>query len=260
MENLFSVKDKVVLITGGNQNIGAGVAKGFAEAGAKVIIADVSEENSKTIRAYFDEKGYDYMWLKLDVSSPENVDQVMDAIMAKYGRLDVLFNNAGVRVNQTGLEHSPDKWDWLFDINVKGTMLCSQAAAKIMKQQGGGKIINTSSISAYRGMHMRTSYCASKGAINALTAACAVEWSQYGIYVNAVAWGGVNMDQIPVEEMPDGMKATVKLIPMMPMLNKDTAFGIVSFLASKASDGIAGQVIMCDGGWSIIGKPGDQYK
>ncbi len=251
MKNLFSLENKVVLVTGGNQNIGAEVAKGFAEAGAKVVIADISEEQSKTIRAYFDEQGYDYMWLKLDVSDPANVKAVMDAIVEKYGRLDVLFNNAGVRVNQTGLEHTAEKWDWLFDINVKGTMLCSQAAAEVMKKNGGGKIINTSSISAYRGQYMRTSYCASNG----LTAACAVEWSEFGVYVNAVAWGGVDMDNTPFDKMSDGMKSTVSMTPMMPLLNKDTAFGAVGFLASDASNGIAGQVIMVDGGWSIQGKP-----
>ena len=255
MENLFSVKDLVVFITGGDRNIGLAVARGFGAAGAKVIIGNTSCEKAIPVMEYLKKMGCDCLWVPLDVKDSGSVRRAFAAIKEKYGRLDVMFNNAGVRVNQTGLEHGEDEWDWIFDINVKGTMLCCQEAARMMKEQGGGKIINTSSISSVRGMKLRTSYCSTKGAVNAYTAAPAVEWAPYGIYVNAVAWGGVDIDNTPEEKMSEGMKSTLAMTPLGKLADENMLFGPVAFLASHASDGIMGQTIMVDGGWSITGKP-----
>lgn len=255
MQELFSVENKVVFITGGNVNIGMAVAKGFAKNGAKVVIGNTSREKAAEIISFMEEGGYDYLWVQVDVSDEEQVKAAFAAIMEKYGRIDVMFNNAAVRVGQMGLEHGADEWDWIFDINCKGTMLCSREAAKIMKEQGYGKIINTSSISSVRGMSNRTSYCATKGAVNGYTAACAVEWAQYGINVNAVAWGGVNVEETPYEEMGAGMKVTAEMTPSHHLADADNLYGAVAFLASAASDGMHGQVMYVDGGWSISGKP-----
>lgn len=255
MSELFSVKDKVVFITGGNHNIGKAVAKGFARDGAKVVIGNTSRERAEEIIRFMEDGGYDYLWLQVDVSDEAQVKEAFAKILEKYGRIDVLFNNAAVRVNQSGLEHEADKWDWIFDINVKGTMLCSREAANIMKEQGYGKIINTSSISSVRGMENRTSYCATKGAVNGYTAACAVEWARYGICVNAVAWGGVNVEEQPYETMSPGMQATVCMTPSHHLADGDNLYGAVAFLAADASNGMNGQVMYVDGGWSIAGKP-----
>lgn len=253
--DLFSVKDLVVFITGGDQNIGAAVAERFGDYGAKVVIGNTSEEKAKPVLQYLQSIGAEYLWVPLDVADSTSVKHAFEEIKKKFGRLDVMFNNAGVRVNQTGLEHGEAEWDWIFDVNMKGTMLCCQEAAKMMKEQGGGKIINTSSISSVRGMEMRTSYCATKGAVNAYTAAAAVEWSRYGIYVNAVAWGGVDIEETPLEEMSPGQKMSCAMTPLGKLATKDMLFGAVAFLASHASDGMMGQVMMVDGGWSIAGKP-----
>ena len=104
MKDLFSVKDKVVFITGGDQNIGMAVAKGFAENGAKVVIGNTSREKAEGIIRFMEEGGYDYLWVKTDISKEEEIKAAFDAIMEKYGRIDVLFNNAAVRVNQMGLD------------------------------------------------------------------------------------------------------------------------------------------------------------
>lgn len=252
---MFSVQGLVVVITGGNQNIGAEVAKRFAQDGAKLALCDVTEETSLDIRRWLDEGNYPYLWEKVDISKKDQVDAFMELVKERFDRIDVLFNNAAVRVGEAALEHSEDKWDWLFDINVKGTMLCCQAAALIMKEQGGGKIINTSSISAFRGQDQRSSYCASKAAVTGYTLCSAMEWAQYGIYVNAVAWGGVNVEEIPYEQMSAGMKKTADMTPLPKLLNGDRLYGPVAFLASAASEGITGQTILVDGGWSITGKP-----
>lgn len=252
---LFDVRGKVIIITGGNRNIGLAVAKGFAELGAKVVIANSSRKRAEDAINMFTEKGYDFLWQQVDVSDSNSVRKLFNKVIEKYGRVDILFNNAGVRVNQKALGHEEDRWDWLFDINVKGTMLCCQEAAKIMKKQGYGKIINTSSISAYRGQIMRSSYCASKGAVTALTAALAVEWSKYGININAVAWGGVDIEQTPKEDMSLGQLATLAMTPLKKLLDADGLIGPVVFLASDASKALTGQTILIDGGWSILGKP-----
>ena len=255
MSRLFTVKDKVVLVTGGNMNIGRAVSLGFAEDGAKVVVGDLRREDGAVVIEQLEAIGADYLWTPLDVSDKSSVDKAFLVLMEKYGRIDVLFNNAGVRVNQTGLEHGEEEWDWLFDVNVKGSMLCAQAAAKIMKDQGGGRIINTSSISAYRGQQMRTSYCASKAAINGFTVAAAVEWAPYGIFVNALGWGGVDVDRTPREKMSDGQLKTLAMTPLGMFADKDMLYGPVAFLSMEASSGITGQVILVDGGWSVQGKP-----
>ncbi len=253
--DLFSVKDLVVFITGGDQNIGAAVAKGFGKYGAKVIIGNSSREKAQPVLDYFEQQGAEHLWVPLDVADSGSVKRAFATIAERFGRLDVMFNNAGVRVNQTGLEHGEAEWDWIFGVNVKGTMLCCQEAARMMKEQGGGKIINTSSISSVRGMEMRTSYCATKGAVNAYTAAAAVEWTPYGIWVNAVAWGGVDVDETPPEAMSAGQKMSCAMTPLGRLATADMLFGAVAFLASRASDGMTGQTVMVDGGWSIAGKP-----
>jgi NAD(P)-dependent dehydrogenase (short-subunit alcohol dehydrogenase family) len=253
--SLLDIKDKVVIITGGNQNIGLNVAKGLAELGAKIAVGDLSKNTAKDLYDYFENNTSGFLWHELDVSSKDSVDKFFEAVMCKFGRVDALFNNAGVRVGQTALEHDAEKWDWLFDINVKGTMLCCQAAAKIMKKQGYGRIVNTSSISAYKGQLMRSSYCASKGAVSALTAALTVEWAHYGININAVAWGGVDIEQTPLEKMNDGQKATYAMTPMKKLAGKDSLVGPVAFLISDAAQFINGQTILVDGGWSVLGKP-----
>jgi len=255
VEDLFSVKDKVIFITGGNRNIGAAVAKRFGASGAKVVIGNTDKEKAADVLAYFEQNHYDCLWVRLDVADSKSVKAAFAEIMTKYGRIDILFNNAGVRVNQTGLEHGEAEWDFIFGVNMRGTMLCCQEAARIMIEQGGGKIINTSSISSVRGMEMRSSYCATKGAVNAYTAAAAVEWAKFGIYVNAVAWGGVDVDGTPVEAMSEGQKATLSMVPLKKLADTDMLFGAVAFLGSRASDGMTGQVLMVDGGWSIMGKP-----
>ena len=252
--SIFDIKDKVVVITGGNQNIGLSVAKGLSELGCIIVVGNSNKNNTKELFDYF--KGNEkFFWYELDVSNAESVDSFFNAVKVKFGRIDALFNNAGVRVNQTALEHDEDKWDWIFDVNVKGTMLCCQRVAEIMKLQGNGKIINTSSISAYRGQLMRSSYCATKAAINGLTAALAVEWANYGININSVGWGGVDIAKTPINELGAGQKATVAMTPMKRLANKDDLVGPVAFLISDASNFVNGQVILVDGGWSILGKP-----
>ncbi len=255
MEQLFSIKDKVVFITGASANIGKALAMRFAEAGAKVVLGNTSREKAASVLQWFEKGGYDHLWVEVDVSSEAQVKAAFTKILEKYGRLDVLVNNAGTRVNQTALEHGTEEWDHIFAVNVKGTMMCAQEAAKIMKEQGGGKIINTSSISAVRGVMMRSSYCSTKAAVDGYTRAAAVEWAPYHITVNAVAWGGVNVEEIPKEQMSEGQLQTLTMIPIDQMANSDMLFGPVAFLASDASNGMTGQVLMADGGWSIMGKP-----
>lgn len=253
--NLFSVKDKVVFITGASANIGKALAMKFAEDGARVVLGNTNRESAASVISWFEEKKYDYLWVCVDVSNPQQVKDAFAQIASKYGRLDVMVNNAGTRVNQTALEHGTEEWDHIFDVNVKGTMMCAQEACRMMKEQGGGKIINTSSISAIRGMKMRSSYCSTKGAVDAYTKAAAVEWAPWKVYVNAVAWGGVDVEETPVENMSAGHLQTLSMVPLKKLANADMLYGPVAFLASAASDGITGQTIMADGGWSVMGKP-----
>ncbi len=262
MNHLFSVEDQVVFITGASANIGKVLAMKFAENGAKVILGNTNKASAAEIIGWFEEKGYEYLWIGVDVSREEQVRAAFEQLRQKYGRLDIMINNASTRVNQTALEHGIKEWDNIFAVNIKGTMMCAQEACKMMKEQGAGKIINTSSISAIRGIKMRSSYCATKGAVDAYTRAAAVEWAPYGITVNAIAWGGVDVDEIPMEKMSEGHLQTLSMVPIKKLANADMLYGPVAFLASKASAGITGQTIMADGGWRMVhyGQAADHIK
>ena len=255
MNDLWSMREKVVFITGASANIGKALSMKFAEDGAKVVLGNTNRESAEPVISWFEKNGYDYLWVCVDVRSEKQIQDAFRKIMKKYGRLDVMVNNAGTRVNQTALEHEAKDWDDIFDVNVRGTMICAREACRIMKEQGGGKIINTSSISAVRGMKMRASYCSTKGAVDAYTRAAAVEWAPYHVYVNAVAWGGVDVEEKPEAELSAGQLQTLSMVPIRKLANADMLYGPVAFLASPASDGITGQTLMADGGWSIMGKP-----
>ncbi|MBC8332297.1 MAG: glucose 1-dehydrogenase [Anaerolineae bacterium] len=245
------LKDKVCLITGGAAGIGKATAKRFVEEGAKVVIADLVEDAGQKTAA---ELGADFY--KVDVADRQDVQNWVDAAVEKYGRIDVIINNAGVlrdglfvKVKEGELvsQMSEANFDLVIDVNLKGVFNCAQAVAPYMIQQGGGAILNTTSIVGLDGNFGQTNYVASKAGVIGMTKVWARELGRHQIRVNAVAPGFTLTEM--VKQMPekvlDGMIAKTPMRRMGEPVDIANAF---LFLASDEAAFISGVTLRVDGG------------
>ena len=190
------------------------------------------------------------MAVKCDVSKKKDADNLVKNAVEKFGEVDILVNNAGIFPYKPFLEMEESDWDKVLDINLKSVFLVSQAAAKVMKE--GGKIVSVSSIASLVGFENLTHYCASKGGINGLTRALALELAPKKINVNAVAPGTISTPGADWESMSEEeMKQTLSLIPWGRIGLPEDIANAVAFLASPQSDYITGQIIVVDGGWTL---------
>jgi 3-oxoacyl-[acyl-carrier protein] reductase len=253
MEDVMRLENKVTLITGGAAGIGKATAERFAEEGAKVVICDVAKEvGEATVKTL----GPDASFYVVNVADRKAVQEWVDAVVAKYGRIDVLVNNAGilrdgqlVKVKEgalTGQMPEAD-FDLVISINLKGVFNCAQAVAPYMIKQGGGVILNATSIVGLDGNFGQTNYVATKSGVIGMTKVWARELGRYGVRVNAVAPGFTATDII--KTMPDkiieGMKARTPLGRMGQPRDIANAY---LFLASDDASFITGEVLRVDGG------------
>ena len=254
-KELFSLENKVALVTGGGRGIGKFIAIGLAEAGANIVIASRKMDNLQKTAKEIQKLGVKCLPVMCDIGVKEDIHKLIAATMKEFGTIDILVNNAGVTWGAPTLDFPLDKWEKIFDVNVKGVWIITQEAAKIMKEKGGGKIINLSSIMGFRGSleeaHPAVPYNSSKAAINLLTMNLAIKLARYKIYVNAIAPGFFHTDMMGYLDKPelkplrDAMIAT---IPISKMGEEDDIKGLAVFLASRASDYITGVIIPVDGG------------
>lgn len=262
MMNLFDVRDKVAIVTGGNRGIGFGLARGLGDAGARVIIANRDVRSGKAAARQLQEEGMDVSFVRCDVSEGDSVSQMVDEVVSQCGTVDVLINNAAIRVTALALDHSAEDWDDLMKVNVGGAFLAAQAVAQVMvEQRKRGSIINISSIVADRGNFNRTSYITSKGALNSMTIALAMEWAPYGVRVNGVAPGSVETPErsAQIRQNRERLQATLDHIPMGRLSRPEDLVGAVIFLASDASSYVTGHTMVVDGGWSLTARPMSLY-
>ena len=185
-KSLFSLKNKVALVTGGSKGIGLGMASALGKFGAKIIIASRGVEDLQKAEKFLQEEGITARGIPVDVTDKKRVEELMSRIIEEYGQLDILVNNAGMNIRKPLVEIEENDWDKVLTTNLKGIFLVGQAAAKQMIRQKSGKMINISSIFGSVGMPMQTSYAASKGGINQLTKVWAAELAPHGM-VNAIA-------------------------------------------------------------------------
>ena len=257
LDSLFRLDGKVALITGGGRGIGKFIATGFAEAGANLVITSRKMKNlESTARELEKEFGVTVLPVACDVSREEDIDNLLNVVQAKFPRIDILVNNAGATWGAPTLEFPLDRWDHLFNVNVRGVWILTQKIANIMKKQGGGNIINISSIMGFRGsdekMHPAVPYNSTKAAINALTMNLAVKLASHNIRVNAIAPGYFHTDMMAYIEKPEFKKAydeTMETIPMRRVGDIDDMKGVAVFLASDASAYMTGHVLVNDGGY-----------
>ena len=244
-------KNKTAIVTGAAKGIGYGIALLLAKEGASVVLGDTdTAANEKSAEEIEKETGSKCIAVSCDVSKKEDADNIVKTAVEKFGGLDVLVNNAGIFPYKLFLEMSESNWDKVLDVNLKSVFLVSQAAAKVMKE--GGKIVSVSSIASLIGFENLTHYCASKGGINGLTRALALELASKKINVNVVAPGAIKTPGADWESMSEEeTKQTISLIPWGRIgLPEDIANAVV-YLASPGADYVTGQVIVVDGGWTL---------
>ena len=243
------LKNKAAIVTGAGQGIGKGIALALAKEGCKVTASDINENNAKTTAAEIAKAGGKSLAVSCDVYKKKEVDNLVTKALAEFGKLDILVNNAGIFPFKPFLEMAEADWDKVLDVNLKSIFLCSQAAAKAMP--GGGKIVCISSIASFVGFEGLTHYCASKGGINALVRAMALELAPKKINVNAVAPGAIDTPGGSAFSDEEMRKKTVAAIPWSRMGQPQDIASAVVFLASDQADYITGQTIIVDGGWTL---------
>ena len=244
------LKDKVCLITGGGSGIGRATCELFAREGAKVVVADKLLSAARVVAALIGEAA---IAIEVDVAQSASVRSMIDATIRDLGRLDVLINNAGYGIPGSVIETSEDDWDKLMAVNVNGVFFGCKYAIPVMKQQGGGVIVNTASIVANVGIRNRAAYCASKGAVAALTRAMALDHVNDNIRVNCVAPGTIDTpyfeDIIRKSERPQELRRELEARQAMNRLGRpEEIANAFLFLASDESSFSTGSMLIVDGG------------
>ncbi|PYX34159.1 MAG: short-chain dehydrogenase [Acidobacteria bacterium] len=247
------LENKVALITGGTSGIGEAAADLFAREGAKVAITGRNETRGHSVTARILETGGQAIFLRTDVRKAAECKRAVDEAMHSFGRLDILFNNAGVFYPQTALECSEEEWDLQIDINLKGTFLMSKYALHPMIAQGSGVIINNSSGWGLVGGDRAVAYCASKGGVVLLTKAMAVDHGRQGIRVNCICPGDVDTPMLPEDAKLRGLDWKTYLAgcenrPMGRIGTADEIAKAVLFLACDDSSFMTGAALVVDGG------------
>ena len=254
VKELFDLKGKTAVVTGGYTGIGRQMALALAEAGADVVVCARNLEGCEaTAREIAGSAGVKTLALKCDVSSEADVVKMVSGTVAEFGSLDILVNNAGIAMGGLPEDTKLEDWARILGVNLTGTFLCAREAAKVMIKAGRGKIINISSVMGYQTTSVVSApaYVASKGAVVTLTKDLAVRWIKHNINVNAIApgWFPTNMTE-PVLS-PEFMNMGKELLASIPagrFGGEDDLKGVTVLLASRASDYITGEVIVVDGG------------
>jgi NAD(P)-dependent dehydrogenase (short-subunit alcohol dehydrogenase family) len=256
LTDMFSLKGKVALVTGGGRGIGKFIATGLAEAGADIILTSRKIKNLEATAAELEaNQKVKAVAIACDMAKEDTVEAMLKEAVAKFGRIDILVNNAGATWGAPTLDFPLEKWDQLFNVNVRGVWVLTQKVARIMKEQGGGNIINISSVMAFRGSieeaHPAVPYTSTKAAINLLTMNLAVKLAPHKIRVNAIAPGFFHTDMMAYIDKPEFKPvrdAIINEIPLRRVGEIDDMKGVAVFLASDASQFITGHVMVVDGG------------
>jgi len=256
---IFDFHGQVAVVTGGSMGIGGAAARAFAEAGATTVVADVNEAQGEALAAELRGQGLDVHYVRADVSSDEQMKRLMEQAHAIKGRLDILYNNAGVAIGGEVVETSEADWQKVLDVNLGGVFRGCKYAIPYMLRQGNGAIVNCSSTQAINGFMGWAAYSASKGGILAFTRQAAIQYAKMGIRINAVAPGTIMtpMNEKIFREAEDP-EALIRLWneahPIGRFGQPREIADLVLYLCSDAASFITGQTFVADGGQSVRGE------
>ena len=245
------LKGQSAIVTGGSRGIGLAIVTRLAGEGASVVIADISEEARQSAAA-LREQGLDVDSCLFDITKVDQINGMVAYAERRFGKVDILVNNAGVQKPCPSMKLSEEDFDWIMDVNIKGAFFCSQAAGRVMRKNGGGKIISISSGNSRMVNIGRAPYCISKTGINSMTAVLGAEWAMYNIRVNAIAPGWIQtaMTRRGIALKAINEEQILSVSPVERWGTEEEIANLALYLASDQSSYIVGQTIFCDGGWS----------
>jgi 3-oxoacyl-[acyl-carrier protein] reductase len=248
------LEGKVAIVTGGGKGIGRAYVRGLAAEGAKVVAADIDEAAAKDTEAEIDDTGAEALGMVVDVASEPSVAAMVENAVQRFGRVDVLVNNAGLfsaLANHTWEEITAEEWDRVMAVNAKGVFLCAKAVLPHMRAQGSGSIINISSGTVIGGAARLLHYVSSKAAVMGFTRALAREVGEFGVRVNTVAPGYTASEDVIRSRGMDSLERVLERRSLKKVEYPEDIVGTIVFLASDDSAFISGQMIVVDGGASF---------
>ncbi len=249
----FSLSDRVAVVTGGTRGLGEGFARALGDAGASIALVGRDAEAGRRVVADLEARGTASMFIGADITERENVEAVLEATTARFGRVDVLVNNAGTCVHAPALEVTPDQWRQVMNVNLDALWTCSQVFGRQFVEQGSGVIVNIGSMSGIivNRPQWQPAYNASKAAVHQLTRSLAAEWAPFGVRVNALAPGYTKTEMSPVDD-PQYRQNWIDDAPMQRYATVEELAPAVVFLASDASSFVTGSVLVADGGYTVF--------
>jgi NAD(P)-dependent dehydrogenase (short-subunit alcohol dehydrogenase family) len=250
----LELNGKIAVVVGGTSGIGRAIAHGLADAGANVVASSRRAEEVEKTAAEIEAKGRKTLRITSDVSDKSTLQNLLDECVREFGRVDILVNSAGVTKRTPTLDVSEDEWNWIMETNLTGTLRACQVFGKQMVENGYGRIINIASLSTFVALYEVAAYAASKAAVASLTKSLAIEWSQHGVNVNAIAPGVFKtaLNTKLLEETERGQEFLTRT-PMKRFGKVEELAGAAVFLASDAASFVNGEVLVVDGGFLASG-------
>ena len=249
---VFKLDGRVALVTGGNRGLGFAMAQGLAEAGANVVVTSRDQEKAvSSARTITEATGNKALGITVDVTNARQVEAMVQQVIAEFGHIDILINNAGINIRKPIEEFDEESWDRVQAANLKAPYLCSRAVVPYLKAQRRGRIINIASMLGMVGLAERAAYCSSKGGVIQLTKVLALELAAYNVTVNAICPGPFATEiNTPVLNNPEANQFFLDHIALKRWGKPEEMKGVIVFLASEASSFMTGAALTVDGGWT----------
>ncbi|MDE0048873.1 MAG: glucose 1-dehydrogenase [Rhodospirillales bacterium] len=245
--------NRIAVVTGGASGIGREVARALAARGAAVAVADINMEGAEEVTAALVQDGAKAEAIAVDVSQPEQADAMIASAIQAFGKVDILVHSAGVGVERSFLDTTPEEWQRILDIDLSGTFFCGQAAARHMVERGYGRIVNLASTAGVRGGTGRAAYGTAKGGVIALTKVMAVELAPFGVTVNALAPGAIETELVAKMHSAETRTVYRAGIPLDRYGTPEETAAAALFLASEEARYVTGHVLAVDGGFLAAG-------